>query len=155
MSSEHFLLWACLIERGPNTCEAICRTVPTQMTKLQTLYTHVSSSHYQPMAIKTAIFTDTNHQYTHFYSFHRFRLSHLRVVYPDKQVIIQNPHFWGSHEAICPATYHYKPSLLGIEHFPSTYLDLLGCTWIFFKVNQSKSKYFQVSLLGKCSISSR
>ncbi len=26
--------------------------------------------------------------------------------------------------------YHYKPNLLGIEHFPSTYLEVLGIwTW--------------------------
>ncbi len=24
---------------------------------------------------------------------------------------------------------HYKPGLLGIEHFPSTYLEALGSTW--------------------------
>ena len=78
---------------------------------------------------------------------------------------------------------YYNPGLLEIEHIPSTvltwkYLDLLG-KWgpgqgsyptppasldkmsnelqkVFAKpASQSKSKYFQVSVLGKCSIPSK
>ena len=48
---------------------------------------------------------------------------------------------------------HYKLGLLGIQHFPSTYLEV-HCTWIYlenglgYKVNPSRSKYLQGSILG-------
>ncbi len=61
LSSEHFLLWACLIEKGSEYLQLIeARVMLQQMPlcgseiksfKLQTLYTRVSSSYYQFMTI--------------------------------------------------------------------------------------------------------